>query len=282
MIDPIKQFVEQNRAAFEDKEPPADAFQQIRNRLKATAAAAEKEEKKKVVPLFSKTKWMVAASVLLAVTVTYILFNRETPANTSQLANKPAQEITKPQADIPGVAKPEITKNKTAIAANTVKQNIQEQILVKTVTSKRNGKITKAAQNPVIKLPADLYAGLADSTSASVRLAAILDMGRASKMNQDMLGNLSKMLNNDSNSNVRLAALNVMSQYANDEYVSSLLVQSLTTQNDPLVQLGLIDVLKKLDNVKIEDRLFALADDPDTFSAVKDEAYTVLLNQNKL
>lgn len=281
MIDPIKQFVEQNRAAFEDKEPPADALQQIRNRLKATAAA-EKEEKKKVVPLFSKTRWMVAASVLLAVTATYILFNRETPANTSQLANKPVQEITKSQADIPGVTKPEITKNKTAIAANTVKQNIQEQILVKTVTSKRNGKITKAAENPVIKLPADLYAGLADSTSASVRLAAILDMGRASKMNQDMLGNLSKMLNNDSNSNVRLAALNVMSQYANDEYVSSLLVQSLTTQNDPLVQLGLIDVLKKLDNVKIEDRLFALADDPDTFSAVKDEAYTVLLNQNKL
>jgi hypothetical protein len=73
-----------------------------------------------------------------------------------------------------------------------------------------------------------------------------------------------------------------MSQYSGDKHVSSLLVSSFTTQKDPLVQLGLIGLLGKIDNDKVEDRLFALADDPNTFEAVKDEAYLALLNQNKL
>jgi len=265
MIDPIKQFVEQNREAFDDKELPADVLQQIKNRLEANVV-----KEKKVVPLLSRTKCLVAASVLLAITTTYILINKgNNDINSNQLANKPTQEITKKEAVIEG---------------STVKQEKQDQTLVRAVPSKRIKTIMKPAENSAseIALTKDLYTNLGDSSSSSVRLSAILEIDRASKMNQNTLDNLFKTLNNDSNSNVRMAALSVMAQYANDEYVSSLLVKSLATQNDPLVQLGLIDLLGKLDNVKVEDRLFALVDDPNTFGAVKDEAYAVLLNQNKL
>lgn len=281
MIDPIKQFVEQNRAAFDDKEPPADAMQQIRNRLKAKAA-----EEKKVVFLFGKTKWLVAASVLLAVATTFILINRGSrDIKSNQLVHKAAREIPK---------KENVTESDLAVEVNTSRDNdtagqkTQTRLLVKTVPVKR--KTSQPVENSIPEITGtkdvmeikDLYASLADSSSASVRLAAILEIDRTNTMNQHTLDGLSKTLNNDSNSNVRLAALNVMRQYANNKYVSSLLVESLATQKDPLIQLGLIDLLGKLDNVKIEDRLFALADDPDTFGAVKDEAYLVLLNQNKL
>lgn len=276
MTDPIKQFVEQNRADFDHMEPPADALQQIMNRLKAKAAEEKKAEEKKIVPLYSRTKWLVAASVLLAITTTYVLFHK---VNSNIVSNQLVQQSTKK------------TDQNTAIESNPVPQKKQEPVLVKTLPSPVSVKTIKTVKNPVRvnDIPAsvnivskDMYAGLADSSSASVRLSAILDIDRASKMNQNILDRLAESLNHDSNSNVRLAALNVMGQYANDEYASSLLVKSLATQNDPLVQFGLIAILGKLDNVKIEDRLFALAEDPNTFGAVKDEAYGVLLNQNKL
>jgi len=128
----------------------------------------------------------------------------------------------------------------------------------------------------------DLYARLRDSSSASMRLSAVLEIERTGKINYNVLDSLAKTLNNDSNSNVRLAALNVIGQYANDKHATSLLVNSFSTQADPLVQLGLVGLLGKVDNVKVEHRLFALAEDPNTFAAVKDEAYVALLNQNKL
>lgn len=281
MTDPIKQFVEQNRADFDHMEPPADALQQIKNRLKAKAAEEKKAEEdkaqdKKIVPLYSRTKWLVAASVLLAITATYVLFHQ---VNSNIVSNQLVQQSTQ-----------KIDKS-TAIGVDSNQQKKPEQILVKTLPSPVSVSTVKTVKNPVrvndMPVPVnivskDMYAGLADSSSASVRLAAILDIDRASKMNQNILDQLAKSLNHDSNSNVRLAALNVMGQYANDEYASSLLVKSLATQNDPLVQFGLIAILGKLDNVKIEDRLFALAEDPDTFGAVKDEAYAVLLSQNRL
>ncbi|WP_431295147.1 HEAT repeat domain-containing protein [Pedobacter sp. P26] len=128
----------------------------------------------------------------------------------------------------------------------------------------------------------DEYAALKDSSSASLRLLAILKIEKSNRINNHMLDMLSKTLNHDGNTNVRLAALNVLQKYSTDKYASSLLISSLNKQDDPMVQLGLVSFLGKMKNAEIGEKLYALANNPETFAAVRDEAYSALLNQDKL
>lgn len=293
MIDPIKKFVEQNRGAFDDKEPPVDALQQIKNRLKAQASGEEiVKEEKKTVPLFTRTKWLVAASILMALTVTFILLNkRSSKMDLDQLVNQ-----SKPKTGTGNPADSNMNQQKKAVQiemlartapSKPAERGIKGSKIIADHPKKRTNhweNVIKPKENAVLPdlSTKGLYARLADSSSSSMRLSAILEINRTNQVSINTLDILAKTLNNDSNSNVRLAALDVLAKYADDKHASSLLVASLATQQDPLVQLGLIAILGKLENVKIDDRLFALADDPNTFAGVKDEAYLVLLNQNKL
>lgn len=271
MIDPIKKFVDENRAAFDHVEPPANMLQQIKNRLKS-----EEAEKQKVKLLFSKSAWMVAASVLLAITTIYFLYNkqdngldkmahRQTPKATNKAL---AESNTNPQKE---QGKKEQDKPVVQLVKEARVHHHRESL-------RKPG----VAPVPVNELAKDLYARLGDSSSSSIRLLAILEIDKTNRINESTLDNLAKTMNNDSNSNVRLAALNLISRYAYDKHASALLVQSLSTQDDPLVQLGLISLLGNVKNTKIDERLFAIVDDPNTFIAVKDEAYVFLLKQNKL
>jgi len=288
MNDPIKKFVEQHREAFDHMEPPANVLDQIKNRLKAQAGEEKKANEKKteeikIVPLFSRAKWAIAASILLTITTTYFFYNGKT--NTSDV-DVIAQQSTPKAAHKTTVESSTNQQKKHDNASQAVNTNgevaVNQEIAAKPTGIIKSRSAAKAIKNPVDKQTKDLYARLGDSSSSSIRLSAILDIEKTNSINKNTINNLAKTLNHDSNSNVRLAALEVMGQYVNNKHVSSLLVSSFSTQNDPLVQLGMIGLLGKIDNVKVEDRLFALADDPNTFGAVKDEAYLALLNQNKL
>ncbi|RZK81749.1 MAG: HEAT repeat domain-containing protein [Pedobacter sp.] len=109
-----------------------------------------------------------------------------------------------------------------------------------------------------------------------------IQLEKAGKSDEKVMNMLASTLNNDQNTNVRLAALSLMEKFSADKHVSDLLVNSLNKQDDPMVQLGLVSLLGRMKNIKIDDKLQALANNPDTFAAVRDEAYNILLNQNKL
>lgn len=280
MIDQVKKFVEENREAFDHLEPSAHVLEALQNRLKNKTLLEQPRVEiveKKTVPLYKKAVWLVAASILLALSTTYILYHQEIkPVGfDQQLAN---QRRPKAAAENPSGKNSDQTNR-----AETVQ-------LQKTVVSTRSHQLKKVdvflkstrREAPAERWTKDLYAHLRDSSSASVRLSAILEIDRSHLMHKETLDSLAKTMNNDSNSNVRLAALNVIGQYEGNEYATSLLVKSFSTQDDPIVQLGLVSLLREIENVKIEHRLFALVEDPNTFAAVKDEAYTVLLSQNKL
>lgn len=263
MNDQLKKFVDDNRDDFDHLEPSATIFQKIKGELKNTP---QKEEKKSKPRLVANYKWLVAASLLIVTCVTYLTVNRNNNKTDNQLVITKKPVIQKEVED--GVnstieaPKPLLAKTTAKISAASTKNNAL--------------KISNFIDMP------EVYANLKDSTSASTRLAAILKIQNSGVINYDIIDNLSKTLNADANSNVRLAALNLMSKYAQDSYVANAFLQSLVNQKDPLVQLGLIELLRHTNNPKLDDRLYALANDPTTFEAVKDQAYLVLLNQNKL
>ncbi len=87
---------------------------------------------------------------------------------------------------------------------------------------------------------------LLENPSATERLRAVgytKDMGNA---NAHVVDALLMTLNNDSNVNVRLVTLEALAELAPDPRVREGLVQSLTRQESPLVQVALADVMVKL------------------------------------
>lgn len=262
MNDPIKEFVEQNRAAFDELEAPAFNLEKFKKRF-------HPEPKKKSKKLWPATKWMAAASIIIVCGAAFLLSreNKTSDAlvNTSQKVTKEKSKISPDNSIVEKTSKLVIkTEKPLVVLASNEKINPQF-------------KVAKADYSFT-----ELYKKLSDSSSSTTRLSAILDINKSGRISNDVLDKLSTTLNHDENSNVRLAALSVLEKYIADPYASSLLVGSLNTQTDPLVQLGLVTILGKMKNLNINDKLYALASDPNTFDAVKDEAYSILLKEDKL
>jgi hypothetical protein len=263
MNDPIKDFIEKNREEFDHLEAPAFDM----NKFKARTAETTPVEKP-VFKLGNGIKWMAAASVVIALGTFLFLNGKQEKLN--QTALKQDKTSDKPLT-LPDERNPE------QIATLPVRIKPQQSV---DRSFPKKSKLAEKQTNDIGQ--ENLFANLSDSSSSSTRLAAILEIKKQGTMSDYVVNRLASTLNNDNNSNVRLAALGILRNYSDDRSVSALLVNSLNTQTDPMVQLELVTLLGNMEHLKIEDKLYALAADPNTFGAVKDEAYSILLNQNKL
>ena len=264
MDDPLKKYVQENRDSFDQLEPSEAVLHRLKGQLKPIPVI-----KKGIFANHRQRAWLVAASLLLGLVITYALYQAgETPSPES---HQMAQQATPPvSTDTTPSAEP-------AVEEMGVTPSVERETQLKKPAA-------PALPEPEVSasLPAALYAQLADSSSASTRLAAILEIERTGYMDEAVVGLLSSAMNQDDNSNVRIAALDLLGRHAHDPHVTELFIASLATQDDPFVQLGLIHFLKQVDDQEVDESLFALANNPSTFVAVKDEAYMALLNQNKL
>lgn len=264
MNDPVKDFVEQHREEFDYLEAPALKLDQLKSKIQRVP-----ETRKRSFIIFNRNWWMIAAAALIMLTCAGLFFySSDKDKPVVELAQQNTKSISG-KVENPGSGKSaedkvnKVTPINKHLAAGRVKRAERKK---------------HEAGLPV----SDVYGGLKDSTSASTRLLAILKIERSGKMSNHLLDRLAVTLNNDPNTNVRLAALSLMEKYRDNDHVSSLLVSSLDKQDDPVVQLGLVSFIGKMKNIKIDDKLELLASSPETFAAVRDEAYIILLDQNKL
>jgi hypothetical protein len=258
MNDPIKKFIERNRDAFDHLEPPTEVLQRLKVQL-----APVSQVKKGFFQQRQRITWLVAAALLAGVACTYVWLNFSHNA---------------PHPDEPDLAQQSDHKAPTTVIV-PVEKHIETQPAPKIEEPQEEIRHVTAQATPTPKPLADR---LADSSSASARLAAILEIEQSGRMDDQLKSMLSETMNNDNNTNVRLAALDVLSHHLQDPKVAEILAAALTDQDDPLVQLGIVKVAAELNHVGIEEALFAVARNPYTFTAVKDEAYAVLLHQEKL
>ncbi|HWK99323.1 MAG TPA: HEAT repeat domain-containing protein [Parapedobacter sp.] len=266
MNDPLKKFVHQHREAFDQLEPPEDVLQRLQARLRPAPP-----RRRSAFRRFPRTAWLVAASLLIGVICTYLF-----------LDNSRAGRVHRPDIAQQVVDQPVVGKKTPALATPPIESSVTPEDLRETPVREP---LKQGHPKTVINedsAPVSLASRLADSTSASTRLAAILEIEQSERMNGQLVAMLSETMNHDGNTNVRLAALDVLSRHLGDPRVANLLAAALTSQDDPLVQLGIVRIAAQLDHVGIEEALFAVARSPYTFEAVKDEAYAVLLYQEKL
>lgn len=264
MNDPIKKFVQHHREAFDHLEPPDGVLQRLRGQLVPAPVAGK--------PLFRRyggAPWLVAASLLVGILVAYLMFGER-----NELRPGDGEVAVRPHT-------PQVTDAVTAMIPDSNEQSNNPAITHGQPARSAAPNRVAATKRPVV-IPRPLADRLADSSSASTRLAAILEIEESGRMDHEILDMLARSLHTDGNTNVRLAALDILSHHIDNQEVANLFANSLTSQDDPLVQLGIVKVAARIDDIAVEDALFALARDPRTFLPVKDEAYAILLHRDRL
>ena len=123
---------------------------------------------------------------------------------------------------------------------------------------------------------------LDNQQSASQRvLGATVAFNDIEKADDEIVNALVNAMNEDPNTNVRLAALEALGKFHTQPHVRKALIASLNTQKDPVVQIALIRLMvemKEKDGSKdITRELERISTDEETLQAVKDEAQAGIL-----
>jgi hypothetical protein len=122
-----------------------------------------------------------------------------------------------------------------------------------------------------------MMAMIENPQSASKRMQGVnvaLTIGSA---DDEVVSALVKAMNEDPNSNVRLAALEALSKFQHEPSVRSSLIRSLSIQKDPVVQIVLIQLLVKMKEKGVVNELNNIINDSTSIQAVKDEAHGGIL-----
>jgi hypothetical protein len=121
-----------------------------------------------------------------------------------------------------------------------------------------------------------VISSLLNESSVVERINGLTMTSRLKNVDRQFYSTLLLLLNSDSNVNVRLAAVNALANFAEDEYVRHELVKSLSLQSSPLVQISLIDLLTSIRETESSSTLIRIINDPDINTHVKERARKAL------
>lgn len=112
-----------------------------------------------------------------------------------------------------------------------------------------------------------------NNETASERLQAIYDFeDNYIEEDSKLLQALFKLLHNDSNNNVKIATIDALVKFPKNEEVRLQLIQALEEENEPLVQIKLIQSLTMLREQRAKKPLQQIIEDKQSFPEVKGNA----------
>lgn len=250
----LEKFITENREAFDDRVPNPDVFSRIQQRI---AQPAQEPAKKGIVISFTAIRWVAAACVVVLAGIGIWWMNSDN-SNQQTLAgltpNK--QEVKK---EIPNDR--EIIEKEPAVITGTTDKEPTTAFVTAKVDQRKEM----------------LFASLNNMESASTRIAAAMKAYEMKNADKDIVDALFHSMNNDPNTNVRLAALEAIARFHRESYVRKKLTASLKIQKDPVVQVELIQILTKMKQTSILSELEKMVKDVNTTEAVKDRAYSSIL-----
>jgi uncharacterized membrane-anchored protein YhcB (DUF1043 family) len=112
--------------------------------------------------------------------------------------------------------------------------------------------------------------------SASDRIKAVSLSSAIANPNTELISTLVKTLNTDESPNVRLAAAEALMNYADNELVRASLVRSLSYQQDPIIQITLIQMMVRIDEKSALKQLQRISEDENTQAVVRQSAETAI------
>ena len=121
-----------------------------------------------------------------------------------------------------------------------------------------------------------VMASLLNQSSAADRINGLSKTAHLENVDKQFYSTLIFLLNSDPNVNVRLAAVNALANFADNEYVRRELIISLEIQSSPLVQVSLIDLLATLKETDSSSTLIRMINTPEIDVRVKERAKKAL------
>jgi HEAT repeats len=137
--------------------------------------------------------------------------------------------------------------------------------------------IARAAKEEADSLRREMFARMTDQNSASQRMMGVNVALTYSRADSEVVNALVKVLNEDKNTNVRLAALEALSNFHQEPIVRKELISALAKQDDPIVQIALIQLMVKMKEKGVLNDLNRIIEDSNTIKPVKDEAYSGIM-----
>jgi hypothetical protein len=139
------------------------------------------------------------------------------------------------------------------------------------LTSNANQKELVALREEM-KVTKTLVLSALQNQSASSRINAVNASYTISVLDEDIINALINTMDSDENANVRIAAVDALSEFVEQEIVRSALIQSLSKQDMPVVQIALINLMVQLKEKRAGKILQQIIDDEAASNTVRDEA----------
>jgi hypothetical protein len=134
-----------------------------------------------------------------------------------------------------------------------------------------------ALRKEMAETKALMLAQIDNQQSASQRLMGVTVAYKMEKADDEIVSALVKTMNEDPNINVRLAALEALGKFHQLPHVRQALIQSLSKQNDPMVQIELIRLMVQMKEKEAVKELQRITTDDKMLPVVKDEAHAGIL-----
>jgi len=131
-------------------------------------------------------------------------------------------------------------------------------------------------QGQIQNLRQTMALSLLDRQSAASRLEGVSWSSQVDHPDGDLLSALIATLEHDSNTNVRLAALDALEKFSGEAPVRQAMVKALSNQDSPLVQIALIDALVHIREKTAAGEFRKLSTEADTNSSVRQRAQWAL------
>lgn len=139
------------------------------------------------------------------------------------------------------------------------------------INSLSPNKEVKELSGQISEMKEMMMLNMLEKESATDRLKAVSLTSDIDKVSKKVTDALIHVLNNDPSANVRLATLDALTAYAKNPDVRVKLVQSIATQDDPLVQIGLAELMVELHEKSSVKELRKLMDGKTTPKEVKEK-----------
>ena len=127
----------------------------------------------------------------------------------------------------------------------------------------------------------ELMANLSDS-STGTRLEAVYNIDDAyEKEDNEIIDVLIETLLTDSNANVKIATIEALAKFPNNEKMRMSMVEALKKEHQPLVQIKLINTLSALRETRAKEPLKEIINNQNSFDIVKSNANLAMANLNQ-
>lgn len=260
MKDDLEKFIAKSRDQFDTATPPPFVLDRILDKMQPET----KEKPAGIVISFNTLRWAAAASVILIAGAVAFLMLRPKPQ--AAVIAKTSQPVHKNNSieQVATVEKPSVRKSIDSLDNDL---DMRKQRLIAKVRERRPRPEKQVS-----------YASLSNNAeSPAGRIVETMATEKLVNDNNQVIDALVQTLNNDANSNVRLAALDGLAKFYREAYVRNQLTDALKKQHDPVVQIAMINMLVRMRTSGILEQLNQLVNDAGTQKPVKDCAYSGIM-----